>query len=92
MEIHRINSDVTVLSDPADVPGLGFLPVNAFVLHAQEPVVIDTGLGTPDKDFVADLARASTQRTCSGSGSPILTEITPVVCGPCSTSLRERTW
>jgi hypothetical protein len=38
------------------VPGIGFIPVNAFVLHAQEPVVVDTGLGTPDKDFVADLA------------------------------------
>lgn len=57
MDIHRINPDVSVLSDSAAVPGLGFLPVNAFVLHAQEPVVVDTGLGTPDKDFVSDLAR-----------------------------------
>jgi glyoxylase-like metal-dependent hydrolase (beta-lactamase superfamily II) len=31
------------------------LAVNAFVLHAKEPVVIDTGLSLPDKDFVSDL-------------------------------------
>lgn len=55
MDIHRIG-DVTVLSDYAEVPGLGFLPVNAFVLHADQPVVIDTGLSTPDKDFLAALA------------------------------------
>ena len=42
MNIHRIG-DVTVLNDFAPVPGLGFLPVNAFVLHAEQPVVIDTG-------------------------------------------------
>ncbi len=57
MEIHSINPDVTLLTDCAQVPGIGFVPVNAFVLHAQEPVVVDTGLSTPDKDFVTDLAR-----------------------------------
>jgi Metallo-beta-lactamase superfamily len=61
MHIHRIG-DVTVLNDYAPVPGLGgvpplFLPVNAFVLHAEQPVVIDSGLSTADKDFVADLAK-----------------------------------
>ena len=55
MHIHPIG-DVTVLNDHAEVPGLGFLPVNAFVLHAEQPVVIDTGLSTADKDFVSVLA------------------------------------
>lgn len=32
METHRINSDVTVLSDSAEVPGIGFLPVNTLSL------------------------------------------------------------
>ncbi len=57
MEKHLIGQDITVLSDCAPIPGIGFLPVNAYVLHAQEPVVVDTGLSTPDKTFVADLAR-----------------------------------
>jgi Metallo-beta-lactamase superfamily len=55
MHIHRIG-DVTVLNDSIEVPGLGFLPVNAFVLHAEQPVVIDSGLSSADKDFVAALA------------------------------------
>ncbi|MGA8847606.1 MAG: MBL fold metallo-hydrolase [Nocardioides sp.] len=45
------------MSDAAEVPGIGFLPVNTFVLHAEQPVVVDTGLSTPDKDFVTELAR-----------------------------------
>jgi glyoxylase-like metal-dependent hydrolase (beta-lactamase superfamily II) len=56
MQTHRIG-DVTVLSDYAEVPGLGFLPVNAFVLHAEQPVVIDTGLSNADKDFMSALSQ-----------------------------------
>jgi glyoxylase-like metal-dependent hydrolase (beta-lactamase superfamily II) len=56
MHTYRINEHVTVLNDHLEVPGLGFLPVNAFVLHAREPVVIDTGLGLPDRDFVSTLS------------------------------------
>jgi flavorubredoxin len=55
MYIHRIG-EVTVLNDSIEIPGLGFLPVNAYVLHAEQPVVIDTGLSTVDKDFVSALA------------------------------------
>ena len=56
MRIHS-DTDVTVLSDTAEIPGLGFLPVNSFVVHAEQPVVVDTGLGTEDKDFVNVLAQ-----------------------------------
>jgi hypothetical protein len=56
MHTYRLNADVTVLNDQLEVPGIGFLPVNAFVLHAREPVVIDTGLGLPDRDFVQTLS------------------------------------
>src|SRR5450631_3887779 len=56
MPTFRIGDDVTVFNDQLEVPGLGFLPVNAFVLHAREPVVIDTGLGLPDRDFVQTLS------------------------------------
>ena len=55
--LHRPSRDVTVMSDAAEVPGIGFLPVNTFVLHAEQPVVVDTGLSTPDKDFVTELSR-----------------------------------
>jgi hypothetical protein len=56
MQTFRVHPDITVINDQLEVPGIGFLPVNAFVLHAREPVVIDTGLGLPDRDFVAILS------------------------------------
>jgi glyoxylase-like metal-dependent hydrolase (beta-lactamase superfamily II) len=55
METHRLTPDISVLSDPVPVPGIGFLPVNCFVLHAAEPVVVDTGLSLPDRNFLAAL-------------------------------------
>jgi hypothetical protein len=56
MDAFRPVPGVTVLSDPQEVPGIGHLPVNAFVLHAAEPVVVDTGLSLADRSFVEDLA------------------------------------
>ncbi len=56
MHIYRTGQDVTVLNDHLEVPSIGFIPANAFVLHAREPVVVDTGLGLPDRDFAASLA------------------------------------
>ena len=46
---------VTSLCDPQEVPGIGHLPVTAFVLHADQPVVVDTGLSLADRRFVEDL-------------------------------------
>lgn len=58
MHTYRIGRDVSVIADRLPIPGIGFLPVNAFVLHAAEPVVIDTGLSLPDRDFLAALGEA----------------------------------
>lgn len=52
MDLLRIGRDVTVLNDQAEVPGIGFLPVNSFVLHAEQPVVVDTGLSLPGRGFM----------------------------------------
>ena len=55
MNIFTVGSDVTVFNDTMEVPGLGFLPINAYLLQAQEPVVVDTGLSRDDRDFMAAL-------------------------------------
>lgn len=55
MQTHRVNSDITVLNDHLPVPTIGFLPINAFVLHAEQPVVVDTGVMLPDRNFLDDL-------------------------------------
>ena len=82
----RIGTDVTVLNDHSEIPGLGYLPINAFVLHAREPVVVDTGLSLPDRHFVDDLGSGAwIPPTCAGSGSPTPTATTPAGCSTCST-------
>src|SRR3712207_2558848 len=55
MRISRSVPGVTSLGDPLEVPGIGHLPVNAFLLHAAQPVVVDTGLSLADRRFVEDL-------------------------------------
>ena len=56
MRTHPVTGDVSVLADHQDVPGLGSVPINAYVLHAAQPVVVDTGLSLADRDFVGSLA------------------------------------
>jgi glyoxylase-like metal-dependent hydrolase (beta-lactamase superfamily II) len=52
MQNHRLGRDVSVINDHLPVPGVGFLAVNAFVLQAAQPVVIDTGLSLPGRGFM----------------------------------------
>ncbi len=49
--------DVHVLPTNLPLPGTGaVLPVNAYVLLAEEPVLIDTGIGVDSDDFLDALA------------------------------------
>ena len=48
--------DVHVLPTTVPLPGVGVLPVNAYVLHAQEPVLVDTGMGADGEQFIDALA------------------------------------
>lgn len=56
-EPRRAADDTDVLSTHLDLPGLGVLPVNAFLIHAAEPVLVDTGIPALAGDFVAALRR-----------------------------------
>ncbi len=51
MRTHRLDG-TTVLADCAEVPGLGHLPVNAFVIAADQPVLVDTGLPASRAEFL----------------------------------------
>ena len=66
MHTYRINEHVSVLNDQLEIPGIGFHPINAFVLHAREPVVVDTGLSLPDRDFIGTLSSVVDPATVSG--------------------------
>lgn len=53
METIALHNDVTVLHDSAPIPGLGVLPVNAFLLRAEQPVLVDTNM-PPSRDSMVD--------------------------------------
>ena len=49
--------DVHVLPTNLPIPGSGMvLPINAYVLRAQEPVLVDTGIGLDSADFLDAVA------------------------------------
>jgi hypothetical protein len=52
MRSHAATDDITVLAHAEEIPGLGHLPVNAFVLHADQPLLVDTGMPAAREDFL----------------------------------------
>lgn len=52
---HQVTPDIEVLPAHFPIPGMGFLPVNAFVIKATEPVLVDTGMGMDSEDFMKAL-------------------------------------
>jgi len=52
---HQATADITVLPAHFPIPGMGFLPVNAFVIKAKEPVLVDTGMGIESEEFMKAL-------------------------------------
>ena len=49
----RVAQDIYVLPSFCPIPGLGILPVNAFVIKGEEPLLVDTGLHQ-DRDGFQD--------------------------------------
>jgi len=48
----RVTDDIHVLPSHFPIPGYGVVPVNAFVLKAKEPVLVDTGLHQDSDAFL----------------------------------------
>lgn len=55
MHVTEPAPDVVAFRDAAEVPGLGFLPVNSYLLQAEQPVLIDTGLPVSRPDLLEAL-------------------------------------
>ncbi len=51
----RVAPETFVFPSYVPLPGLGILPVNAFLIRARQPILIDTGLMATRADFVARL-------------------------------------
>jgi len=48
-------ADVVAISDVMPIPGLGFLPVNAYLLRSAEPLLLDCGLPSSRAEFLQAL-------------------------------------
>ncbi|MBA1148316.1 MBL fold metallo-hydrolase [Ectothiorhodospiraceae bacterium WFHF3C12] len=56
MEDRRLSGDTVQIGAYTPVPGFGVLPVNAFLIKADQPVLIDTGLAALREGFLEALA------------------------------------
>lgn len=52
---YRATGDIHVLPSSEEAPGFGVLPVNAFLIADDRPVLVDTGLATEGDDFLTTL-------------------------------------
>ena len=52
---YRPAPDIDVLTSAFPIPGLGLVPINAFVLHGSEPILVDTGAVVDSEDFMSAL-------------------------------------
>jgi flavorubredoxin len=55
MHTYKAAPDVDVVTATATVTGFGNLAINAFVIHADEPVLVDTGAVRDTDEFMAAL-------------------------------------
>ena len=56
METVPINKDTTAIITPVPIPGLGVLPVNAFVIAAASPILVDSCVTSAPGEFVTTVA------------------------------------
>lgn len=54
-EPHRVSEDTYILPSHFAIPGVGVLPVNAFLILGEEPVLVDTGLARESEEFLEAL-------------------------------------
>ncbi len=55
MHTYQAAPDVDVVTSTATIAGFGQLAINAFVIHADEPVLVDTGSLVESNDFMTAL-------------------------------------
>ena len=61
MHTYKAAPDVDVVTSTNAISGFGNLAINAFVIHADEPVLVDTGSVVQSDEFMAALGGGSIQ-------------------------------
>jgi hypothetical protein len=52
---YRAAPDIDVLTTIHQIPGLGFIPINAFLLHGPSPILVETGAVVDREQFMTAL-------------------------------------
>ena len=52
----QVTPDVEIIPSYFPIPNMGFLAVNAFLVKAKEPVLVDTGMGIEGEKFMSALS------------------------------------
>ena len=52
---YRAAPDIDVLTTVHEIPGLGFIPINAFLLHGSSPILVETGAVVDREQFMTAL-------------------------------------
>jgi hypothetical protein len=52
---YKVAPDINVITSSFPIPGFGLVPINAFVLHGQEPILVDTGAVVESEEFMTAL-------------------------------------
>ncbi len=52
---YKAASDIEVVTSSFPIPGMGFVPINAFVLKGPEPILVDTGSVVDSAEFLPAL-------------------------------------
>ena len=55
MRTYTAATDIEVITSDIAIPGLGLVPVNAFVLRGNEPILVDTGTVAERDEFMETL-------------------------------------
>jgi hypothetical protein len=50
---YKATPDIDVLTSSFPIPGFGLVPINAFVLHGPEPILVDTGTVIDSDEFIS---------------------------------------
>lgn len=58
IESRQVHDDITVLPTFHEIPAVGVLTINCFVLHAEQPMIIDTGTTGDSEAMVAAIEAA----------------------------------
>ena len=85
---YKATADIDVVTSSFRIPGMGLVPINAFVLHGSQPVLVDTGSGVESDEFMTALRSVIDPDDIRWIGSPTRTSTTSARCIDCSTRTR----